>query len=151
MYEYESDGPGGAGAPTHWQCAATLHRRAFFILSLPTEMPIGLKRQLPLYLSASQPCPLPPASLPPLAPALCQLRQLKITAWGRGYDQCKQSTHYLHHKNRVDISKYTPSFPIPSALIHGDLWGSFIVLDREDLELLEHIGKSLSQLMVTQA
>ena len=41
--------------------------------------------------------------------------------------------------------------PIPSALIHGDLWGSFIVLDRGDLELLEHISTSLSQIMVTQA
>ena len=46
---------------------------------------------------------------------------------------------------------YTHLFYPPSALIHGDLWVSFIVLDRGDLELLEHIGKSFSQLMVTQA
>ena len=107
-------------------------------------------------------CFFPPPTLPPppwqsspftsrSVPPPNQLRQLKLRAWGRVYDQCKQSTQYLHHKNRRDFPQYTPSFPIPSAFIHGDLWGSFIVLDRGDLELLEHINTSLSQIMVTQA
>ena len=42
-------------------------------------------------------------------------------------------------------------FAPPSAFIHGDLWGSFIALDIGDLELSQHMSKSLSQLMVTQA
>ena len=58
---------------------------------------------------------------------------------------------YTYNQNRIDLQSYTQCLPPPSALIHGDLWGSFIVLDGGHLELLEHIGKSLGQLMVTQA
>ena len=70
---------------------------------------------------------------------------------GRGNGHCKPSTHYTYIQNRIDLHSYTQCLPPPSAFIHGDLWGSFIALDRADLELLEHMSKSLSQLMVTQA
>ena len=107
---------------------------AFHILWLTTMVPTCLRDNCPFTF--------PPPTLPPppwqsshsrsVHPPK-QLRQLKLPAWGRGYDQCKQSTHYLHHKNRVNLPQYTPSFTIPSALIHGDLWRSFIVLDRGDI------------------
>ena len=61
------------------------------------------------------------------------------------------STHYKYIQNRIDLHSYTQCLPPPSEFIHGDLWGSFIVLDRGDLELLQHMSKSLSQLIVTQA
>ena len=35
--------PGGAGTPTQWQCAATLHCSAFPILSLITKVPTSLR------------------------------------------------------------------------------------------------------------
>ena len=52
------------------------------------------------------------------------------------------STHYTYIQNRIDLHKYRQCLPPPSAFIHGDLWGSFIVLDRGDLELLRVCGQS---------
>ena len=57
--------PGGAGTPTHWQSAATLHCRGF-PHSLPDHQGAHRsQRQLPLYLSPSHPAPSPLAVLPP--------------------------------------------------------------------------------------
>ena len=58
---------------------------------------------------------------------------------------------YIYNQKRIDLPSYTQCLPLHSALIHGDLWGSFIVLDRGDLGPLENMGKSFSPLVVTQA
>ena len=110
-------GGGGGGGNAQPVCTAG----AFLILCLTTKVATGVRDNCPFTF--------PPPTLPPppwqsspftsrSVPPPNQLRQLKLPAWGRGYDQFKQSTHYLHHKNRVDFPQYIPSFTIPSALIH---------------------------------
>ena len=64
-FECQGSQSGGAGAPTHWQCAASLHYRGF-PHSLPDHQGAHRpQRQLPLYLSPSHPAPTPLAVLPP--------------------------------------------------------------------------------------
>ena len=65
---------GGAGARTHWQCAASLHCRGF-PHSLPDHQGAHRsQRQLPLYISPSHHAPSPLAVLPPYL-LLCALSQ----------------------------------------------------------------------------
>ena len=38
-------------------------------------------------------------------------------------------TIIIYNQNRIDFPPYTQCFLPPRAFIHGDPWGSFIVLD----------------------
>ena len=58
-----------------------------------------------------------------------------------GNDHCKHSTHYTYIQNRIDLNPYTQCLTSPSAFIHGDLWGSFRVLDKGEIELQKHVCK----------
>ena len=87
MSEWTVCAQGGTGAPTHWQCVATLHCRCF-----PHSLPDHTRahrseRQLPLYLSPSHPAPSPLAVLSPYLP-LCAPSQpietIKTPCTGEG-------------------------------------------------------------------
>ena len=69
--------PGGAGAPIHWQCAASLHYRGFPHSLRDHQGAHRSQRQLPLYLSPSHPAPSPLAVLPSYLP-LCAPSQPMI-------------------------------------------------------------------------
>ena len=80
-------GPGGAGAPTHWQCAATLHYRGFPHSLADHHGAHMSKRQLPLHLSPSHPAPSPLAVLPlhlPLCAPSQPFETIKTPCMGEG-------------------------------------------------------------------
>ena len=63
---------------------------------------------------------------------------------GGGNDHCKPSTHFMYNQNRIDLHPYIQCLPPPIAFIHGDLWGSFRVLDKGKIELQKHVCKYFS-------
>ena len=78
---------GGAGTPTHWQCAATLHYRGFPHSLADHHGAHMSMRQLPLYISPSHPAPSPLAvlllHLPLCAPSQ-PIETIKTPCMGEG-------------------------------------------------------------------
>ena len=79
--------PGGAGTPTHWQCAATLYYRGFPHSLADHHGAHMSMRQLPFYISPSHPAPSPLAVLPlhlPLCAPSQPIETIKTPCMGEG-------------------------------------------------------------------